>query len=634
MNLYLLRSLPAFGIALVYFLVATPVPATSQEKEVQKQPIASKKPEKPKTRGPDLSEFKTVETARTTKIQLFRGTTKSIQPPYLGLYVTDKNGQLVISDVAEKSPAAEAKLKIGDLVLKVEKLAPTSRTALRDVIMSKSPGDKLTLVVRRGDKTVDISLTLGKTSRPYSSTGSSRGSGAVMGIRIGRTNDKIKGVPISSVTPQMPADRAGMKSGDIVRKIDTTSLNGSSDLLRILSRKRPGDKIKVVVRRGKKELTLDITLGSRAGRTGRGFDTRFQRRYWTKSVYRLAVIPVEFVDVKQNEKITTRDWETALFSKGEYTEESPTGQKVFGSLNDYYQEQSYGKLKVTGKVFEYVPMSKKRDAYGTGSKSVFFREAVENLLKRDGKDALDEFDGLFFLYAGRRARAQRGGLYWPHRATTFVGRKRWSYFICPEGGTRMDSISVIAHEFGHMLGLPDLYAREGSGEGLGIWCTMAIGHGRSGCPRHFSAWCKERLGWIDPTVIDPTVQQKLILSPVYKSSQEVYKVLVRPDGSEYLLLENRIQKGFDKDLPAGGLLVWRVVNGRPVLQESHGITSTRGPKLALQAVPFPSKANDAYTPYTTPSSKSSRGSGLPIHITNIKKLPDGRITFFIGYEYF
>jgi hypothetical protein len=50
-------------------------------------------------------------------------------------------------------------------------------------------------------------------------------------------------------------------------------------------------------------------------------------------------------------------------------------------------------------------------------------------------------------------------------------------------------------------------------------------------------------------------------------------------------------------------------------------------------VPYPSRANNAFTPYTTPSSRSLLGGGTPVHITNIRELADGRITFQIGYEF-
>src|SRR5205814_4085120 len=145
-------------------------------------------------------------------------------------------------------------------------------------------------------------------------------------------------------------------------------------------------------------------------------------------------------------------------------------------------------------VFDAVELSKKRADYGPATaqneKNVFIGEAIDKISARDGKDELKAFDGIFLLYSGDRVQTTRGGLYWPHRGTANLQGKRWAYFIVPEGGGRMSSISVIAHEFGHMLGLPDLYARpENPGsEGLGVWCAMSNENG-NGKPQHFCAWC-------------------------------------------------------------------------------------------------------------------------------------------------
>ena len=198
----------------------------------------------------------------------------------------------------------------------------------------------------------------------------------------------------------------------------------------------------------------------------------------------------------------------------------------------------------------------------------------------------------------------------------------------------MNDISVFCHEFGHMLGLPDLYARpeQPGSEGVWQWCAMSnqIGGGR---PQHFCAWSKEKLGWVRPTVIDPSIKQKLILAPIEDSPRECFKILLRPDGSEYLLLENRRKKGFDQSLPAEGLLLWRVVQNRPFLVESHGVEGPSGPRTFLAEVPYPSPANDAFTPFTTPSSRPQLGGGASVHLTNIRRLPDGRVAFQVGYEY-
>ena len=66
----------------------------------------------------------------------------------------------------------------------------------------------------------------------------------------------------------------------------------------------------------------------------------------------------------------------------------------------------------------------------------------------------------------------------------------------------------------------------------------------------------------------------------------------------------------------------------------HGIPGPPGPRVFLTSVPFPSPSNSAFTPHTTPSSRSPLGGGSPVHITNIRRLPDGAITFWIGYEYY
>jgi M6 family metalloprotease-like protein len=497
-------------------------------------------------RGPDLSGFRTVDRAITTRIS---AAAPKVVPRagYLGVSLEVKGSALVVAAVAADSPAERAGLQAGDVLLRAGGKEVGTTEALGDRIRATGADQELTVEVERQGRTVEATVKLAALSRP---------------------------------------------------------------------------------------LYLQARTTGRGVR-GRGWDNR-RVGLFRKSVYRLAVVCVEYPDVKHNQALKRADWEKALFSRNAYTGKSPTGQRVWGSLHDYYHEQSCGALRLEGKVFSWVQVSRKRSEYpGLPTRATLLGEALEKMLARDGKDALKGFDGIFFLYAGQRYRSLRGGLYWPHKAMFTYKDQRWPYFICPEGGKAMASISVIAHEFGHMLGLPDLYAHPGDAgsEGLGVWCTMSTGHGRDGKPLHLSAWCKEQLGWLRPAVIDPRVKQKLILAPVNSSAKECYKVLVRSDASEYLLLENRMRKGFDRDLPAQGLLIWRVVMGRPVLEESHGITTPDGPMRFLGSVPYPSPSNSSFTPHTTPSSRPRLGTGLPVHITNIRRLPDGRITFHIGYEY-
>jgi immune inhibitor A len=73
--------------------------------------------------------------------------------------------------------------------------------------------------------------------------------------------------------------------------------------------------------------------------------------------------------------------------------------------------------------------------------------------------------------------------------------------------SRLTTMGVYAHEFGHALGLPDLYDVDYSSEGVGDWSVMSSGSwNRSGGdggnrPAHIEPWGKWLLGWITPTPV-------------------------------------------------------------------------------------------------------------------------------------
>ncbi len=463
-------------------------------------------------------------------------------------------------------------------------------------------------------------------------------------------------VIIEEVAIDSPAEQAGLRPGDRLLAVNGRSVRTAAAARELLADLLAGQTVTLTIdRNGRQQLRATLRPISepltpperpfgKGGKGGFGWDDR-PSRAWRKPLYRLGIVGIEYPDVAPNPKIRPEDWERAIFSRGAYTDKSPTGEKVYGSMHDYYAEVSYGKLRLEGRFLGWFQVSKKRNDYSTGSgtspaeKRALLVEALDRVTAQYGKDALNDYDGLCFLYAGGRVQTTRGGLYWPHKANITYNNRSIPYFIVPEGGSRMNDISVFCHEFGHMLGLPDLYARpeQPGSEGVWQWCVMSnqLGGGR---PQHPSAWCKEQLGWIQPVVLDPRVKQKLILAPIWNDPTQCYKVMVRPDGSEYFLLEYRTKNGWDAGLPAEGLLIWRVFAGgrgrQPVyLEEAHGIEGAPGPRLFPDNVPFPSKANNSFTPLTIPSSKSQLGGGLPVWITNIHKLPDGRIAFHIGYEY-
>lgn len=140
-----------------------------------------------------------------------------------------------------------------------------------------------------------------------------------------------------------------------------------------------------------------------------------------------------------------------------------------------------------------------------------------------------------------------------------------SFFVTSEisNGTTLESatMGVFAHEYGHALGLPDLYDRQGPSKaaGLGDYSLMAGGSnnddGRT--PAWMDAWCRWKMGWVVPNRITSNRKgMKLIDAKIGNEVLFLWNSGV--EGPEYFLAEYRLKTGFDAALPGGGLLIYHV----------------------------------------------------------------------------
>ena len=73
---------------------------------------------------------------------------------------------------------------------------------------------------------------------------------------------KPEGSLINQVTPKSPAEKAGLKSGDVILKINGSSISRTSDLLNVLNRVAPSQTVQLEVLRDDKVHTISATLGT------------------------------------------------------------------------------------------------------------------------------------------------------------------------------------------------------------------------------------------------------------------------------------------------------------------------------------------------------------------------------------
>jgi len=363
------------------------------------------------------------------------------------------------------------------------------------------------------------------------------------------------------------------------------------------------------------------------------------------------------------------------------------GDNPTGSMKDYFNEISYGNFEIDGAT------------EGWYQSSLTMTQAVDNARQyvaeiaaladpdfdyaqydNDGPDNVPNsgdddgyVDGIIVVYSGCGAEWGEGNNnLWPHMSslssyeyeTNDAGANGSNiivstYAVCPElagGGDCYTDIirpmGVYAHEFGHVLGLPDLYDRDasdGNSEGLGDWCLMASGSwmGWAGdTPAHMSSWCKIQMGWIEPTVVDNNANNveiaQLVTSPsTLKIWEDDY------NWSRYFLIENRQAVGFDSELNGPGLLVYHVDENRgygPNAWSSGSVNDNEQNKLVdLEEAdgdndldnevnrgdngdPFPgTSGNRTFDDNSNPSAIRNDGSETGISLTNISD-PDSIMT--------
>ena len=338
---------------------------------------------------------------------------------------------------------------------------------------------------------------------------------------------------------------------------------------------------------------------------------------------------------------SAKDFEKLLFDKANQH-----------SMANFYRQLSYGALDVTGEVIGYVRAPQPYSYYtatesGTGSNypqntpgllnDVLTVFCQNDSLTRFDMDKDGFVDVIFLIHAGGGAEAEpnptkRKNMIWSHKWTLpqpFVnqGVKLFAYSTEPEDGR----VGVFSHEFGHLLGLPDLYDRTYRSHGIGDWCLMAGGSwGDEGNrPARMSCWCLSKLGWIKPKVV-LTRKKSLQLNTLEVKKTECYRLWTKGAiGPEYFLLENRQATGLDAALPGSGLAVWHIderqSNNDDPLAYLVALLQADGKKdLELlnnsgdDGDLFPGdKRVAALDDNTTPSTRSNMGSPSRVTLTNI-----------------
>jgi len=179
----------------------------------------------------------------------------------------DTRGALV-AEVMEGSPAAKSELQRGDIITAYNGVAVNDPAHLRSLVADTTPGTGVTVTLLREKRTKDVRLTVQElpkdiASSPEASNG--RGEHALAGVTVeslstreGRRSRSEDGVMVSEVRPDSPADRAGLKEGDILREINRKPVRTVQDFERLVNGLDPKARALLLITRGQGTIFLSV----------------------------------------------------------------------------------------------------------------------------------------------------------------------------------------------------------------------------------------------------------------------------------------------------------------------------------------------------------------------------------------
>ena len=337
-----------------------------------------------------------------------------------------------------------------------------------------------------------------------------------------------------------------------------------------------------------------------------------------------------------------------------------------GSARDYFMSQSYGKFMPTFDIYGPVPLQHSYAYYGANdgfgndrNAAAMISEACQYAHDNYGVDFADydfdndgEVDFVYVIYAGHaESYGASENTIWPHASRLEawgidceLDGKKVNMYACScelkyATGTTLEGIGTFCHEFGHVLGLPDIYNTRATSTSynLGYWDIMDQGcyNNGSNTPASYSSFERFSLGWLEYTVLD-TPAFDIELPEI--TENDVAYVIPTKNQNEFFTLENRQRKNWDKYQPGTGMLIlhidydetaWRnnMVNAglypRYDLVEADGTLST-GEASDL----FPGTLGNTYfTDFSDPAMTTNDGEPVGRGINHITETADGLITF-------
>ncbi len=209
---------------------------------------------------------KTIQTSLTEHGKVVRG--------WLGVSIQDLTADLqeqfdapdiqgaLVSEVIDNSPAQQAGIQRGDIIRQFDAKTVKDTHHLRSLVAESVPNAPVTIRVLHQGEEHELTVTIQEMTKDLvakASGGVTQGSHALAGITVESVAAGEKGVTVTKVETESPAERAGIQKDDHILEINREAIKDLHDFERLTGQLDAKDKVLLLLQRGRSTIFLSIT---------------------------------------------------------------------------------------------------------------------------------------------------------------------------------------------------------------------------------------------------------------------------------------------------------------------------------------------------------------------------------------
>lgn len=183
----------------------------------------------------------------------------------------DKERGVLIGDIKEGDPADRAGILPGDVIVEFDGEKIKDSRALLKEVAKKNPGLAVEVKVLRAGKELTLMVTLGERSSELQAKAKAqdRSIDEEFGLTVQEITPELaerfglsdpKGVIVSGVKPQSPAQKSGLRQGDVIREVEQKSIEDLEGYRKAMKNLKEKDGVLLWVQRGKNSLYMVLKL--------------------------------------------------------------------------------------------------------------------------------------------------------------------------------------------------------------------------------------------------------------------------------------------------------------------------------------------------------------------------------------